>query len=123
MKNPNFDPTRRHFMRQACCAAVGATGFLSSLAQLRLIGAMAADSLASSSALAVPDYKALVCLFMAGGNDSNNLIVPTSTADYASYATNRTILALPQASLLGIKPSTYSDGRTYGLHPAFASTA
>ena len=31
------------------------------------------------------DYKALVCLFMYGGNDSNNLVVPTDATRYAQY--------------------------------------
>jgi len=108
---PPFDPTRRTFFRQACCAAVGATGMLSTLAQLRLIGAMAADASPTS-------YKALVCLFLQGGNDANNLIIPSDTSDYNAYAAARTILAVPQSQLLPIGPLTYSDGRAWGLHPS-----
>ena len=108
---PSFDPTRRTFFRQACCAAVGATGMLSTLAQLRLIGAMAADA-------APGGYKALVCLFLQGGNDTNNVTIPTDTADYNAYAAARTILAVPQAQVLPISPLTYSDGRSWGLHPS-----
>jgi len=111
MKKNSFDPTRRSFLRQACCAAVGATGMLSALSQLRLIGAMAADSLPT-------DYKALVCLFLQGGNDTNNVIIPYDTADYNLYAAARTVLAVPQSQLLQISPAAYSDGRTYGLHPS-----
>jgi uncharacterized protein (DUF1501 family) len=106
-----YDLNRRCFMKQACCAAVGATGMLSTLAQLRVIGAMAATSLPA-------DYKALVCLFLQGGNDANNVIIPSDASDYASYAAARTILAVPQAQLLPISPATYSDGRSYGLHPS-----
>ncbi len=71
------------------------------------------------TAAAVPqtDFKALVCLFLAGGNDANNLVVPTDTTTYAAYALGRGVLSLPQASLLPITPRT-SDGRTWGLHPA-----
>ena len=105
------DLTRRRFIGN-CCAAVGATGLLSALAQLRVIGAMAADTTANT------DYKALVCLFLYGGNDSNNVIVPVDTAGYASYAAQRTAIALPQAGLLPIAPKTYRDGRQYGLHPS-----
>ena len=115
--DPSFDPTRRSFLRQACCAAVGATGMLSTLSQLRLIGASAADSLAASPD-ATGDYKALVCLFLQGGNDSNNVIVPYDTAGYNAYAAARTILALPQSQLLPIAPSRYSDGRSWSLHPS-----
>jgi len=105
-----FDPSRRRFIRQACCSAVGATGLLSTLAQLRLIGAMAADSSPTG-------YKALVCLFLQGGNDTNNVIIPSDTADYNAYAAARSFLAIPQSQLLPISPATYSDGRTYSLNP------
>jgi uncharacterized protein (DUF1501 family) len=108
--NSPHDITRRRFMGRAC-AAVGATGMLSALAQLRMIGALAADSLPS-------DYKALVCLFLYGGNDSNNVLVPTDNAGYQLYSADRTVLALAQPDLLPITPKTYSDGRTWGLHPS-----
>lgn len=65
----------------------------------------------------VNDYKALVCIFLYGGNDGNNLLVPRSGADYSSYASARNLLALPQSSLLPITPVN-GDGRDYGLHPA-----
>jgi uncharacterized protein (DUF1501 family) len=108
--NSPHDLSRRRFIGRAC-SAVGATGMLSALAQLRMIGAMAADALPA-------DYKALVCLFLYGGNDSNNLLVPTDNAGYQLYATDRTVLALAQSILLPISPKTYSDGRTWGLHPS-----
>src|SRR5580704_7822403 len=106
------DLTRRKFIGTAC-AAVGATGLLNALAQLRVIGAVAADASTSSSG-----YKALVCIFLYGGNDSNNVIVPVDNTGYASYASQRTALAIPQANLLPITPKTYSDGRQYALHPS-----
>ncbi|MDB6168539.1 MAG: hypothetical protein JWM88_1403 [Verrucomicrobia bacterium] len=121
MKSPDApDLSRRRFIGQACCAAVGATGFLSSLASLRLIGAAAnpAGQAIGPSATA-GDYKALVCLFLQGGNDANNLIVPTDTATYAAYLAARTTLALPVAGVLPIAPRT-SDGRSWGLHPSLA---
>lgn len=105
-----LDLTRRKFIGN-CCAAVGATGILSALAQLRVIGAVAADTSGG-------DYKALVCLFLYGGNDSNNVIIPYDSAGYASYAAQRTALAIAQESLLPITPKTYSDGRQYALHPS-----
>ena len=104
------DLSRRGFIGRAC-AAVGATGMLSALAQLRMIGALAADAAPS-------DYKALVCLFLYGGNDSNNLLVPVDTSSYQLYSSARTVLALPQSTLLPISPKTYSDGRSWALHPS-----
>jgi uncharacterized protein (DUF1501 family) len=119
-KTQTFDPTRRKFLG-SCCAAVGATGMLSTLAQLRLIGAAAsADNgpIGPVTASAIPaDFKALVCLFLAGGNDANNLIVPSDNTGYAAYAAGRGALALPQAGLLGVSTRT-SDGYSYGFHPA-----
>jgi len=62
------------------------------------------------------DYKAIVCLFLQGGNDSFNMLVPRDDTSYGEYATIRSDLALPQESLLPITPAT-DDGRQYGLHP------
>jgi uncharacterized protein (DUF1501 family) len=59
----------------------------------------------------------MVCLFLAGGNDASNLLVPSDSAGYAAYAEARTTLALPNAGLLGISPTT-SDGRSFALHPS-----
>jgi uncharacterized protein (DUF1501 family) len=116
-------PTRREFLGSACCAAVGATGLLSTLGSLRLMGAAASPDNgprvpAVAGAPIASDYKALVCLFLNGGNDANNLIIPTGS-DYAAYASARSNLALPQSSLRAITPKT-SDGRTWGLHPSVA---
>ncbi len=102
--------TRREFIRQAACAALGTFALTNTISDLRIINAAMAQG-------APLDYKALVCIFLAGGNDSNNLIVPTSTVDYDDYAAIRQVLALPKSSLLGITPLN-SDGRTYGFHPA-----
>jgi uncharacterized protein (DUF1501 family) len=113
--------SRRHFLGQ-CCAAVGTTGLLSALSQLRLIGAAASPAngpvvgTAAASALP-PDFKALVCLFLAGGNDANNLIIPIDVAGYRAYAAGRGALALPQKRALPIVPKT-SDGHAYGFHPS-----
>jgi uncharacterized protein (DUF1501 family) len=111
-------PSRREFLGSACCAAVGSVGLLSALGSLRLMAAAASpangpQTPARAGAVA-GDYKALVCLFLNGGNDANNMIVPTGSA-YAAYASARTNLALPQTGLRAISPRT-PDGRTWGLH-------
>ncbi len=101
--------TRRSFLRRAGCA--GFTAALgSTLFDLRLIGSAMAQS-----AITTGDYKALVCIFLSGGNDTNNLLVPRSGADYTNYATARQNLALSSASLLPITPTS---GAPYdlGLH-------
>jgi len=68
----------------------------------------------------MPDYKALVCVFLFGGNDGYNLIVPTDTDSYGEYANSRQNLAVARENLLPITPLT-NDGHTYGLHPQAAA--
>lgn len=60
------------------------------------------------------DYKALVCVFLFGGNDSNNVIVPLGAEQYREYTRARGGIALPQASLL---PVATAGGASYGFHP------
>lgn len=93
--------TRREFLKR--CAALGAVG---TAAHLTRFGLMTAN------AQSTPGYRALVCIFMFGGNDANNMIVPTG--NYAAYAGVRGPLALPQGSLL---PVTANGNVGYGLHP------
>lgn len=113
--------TRRDFLG-SCCSAVTATGLLSTLAQLRLIGAVAqpGTSAGRASAAAGGDYRALVCLFLQGGNDANNLVIPYDNTGYATYQTSRGALALPRDKVLPITPRT-ADGRSWALHPALAA--
>ena len=103
--------SRRFFLRNAM--ALSAFGLASRLDCINLIAAARAQSTAASS------YKALVCVFLFGGNDGNNTIVPLDTAGYASYAAVRTAasgIQLAQSSLLPIKP--VNVGTPYGLHPS-----
>lgn len=72
---------------------------------------------ARAAAPYVTGYKALVCVYLSGGNNGFNLLVPTSNAGYATYQASRSTLALAQGSLLPIA-GTASDGYTYGLHPS-----
>ena len=95
--------TRRDLLRLACCSAAGAS----------LVGGLSKLGLVSALAQGTSDYKALVCIFMFGGNDSNNLIVPTDSR-YAQYLQARSVLALPQSQLLALQTGGQS---TYGLHP------
>jgi uncharacterized protein (DUF1501 family) len=65
------------------------------------------------------DYRALVCVFLFGGNDGNNMVVPLDSNGYAAYAAARGTgaggLALPQAQLLPLAPT--SGSAAYGFHP------
>jgi uncharacterized protein (DUF1501 family) len=93
---------RRCFLQHA--------GALAGAAALGQLGTFAAHAAGAS------DYKALVCIFLYGGNDANNMIVPLDTAGYANYAQTRSFLALPQAQLLPL--AVASGAPLYGLHPA-----
>ena len=116
-KNPNVI-TRRQFIRQAACAAVGTAALTSNIRDLRFMNAAMAGQTPPT------DYKALVCIFLSGGNDSNNLIIPTIQSEYDNYAAIRTsVLAIPLAGgpasklVMPISP-LQSDGHEYGFHPA-----
>ena len=93
--------TRRDLLKLATLA--GATRF----------GAMNAFAQAT-------DYKALVCVFLFGGNDANNMVVPQTTADYNAYKAIRGNVALPDnsAQVVGV---TAANGTPYGLSSGLAA--
>ena len=84
-----------------------------------LAGALGAGSLGNLLLNARPahaaDYKALVCVFLYGGNDGMNMIVPNDTARYDQYAGVRKGLAIPKANLVPL------GGVSYGLHPSLSA--
>lgn len=106
--------SRRKFIGDSC-AALGYTTLFSSLINLK---AMAATAMNNSSLITVGgNYKALVCVSLAGGNDSFNMLIPKGNTEYNEYANTRSNLAIPQNDVLQINPNT-SDGRVFGLHPS-----
>jgi uncharacterized protein (DUF1501 family) len=96
--------SRRGFLRDAI-RSVSAVGALGSLAKFGEMNAMAGGS----------GYQALVCIFLSGGNDGHNTVVPITTAqqNYSLYASARGALGLSQASLLPVA----NGNDVYGLHP------
>lgn len=104
--------SRRNFLKHGFYAALGTAAIGSTVFDLRKIAVAAA----ADKNFATEDYKALVCLFMNGGNDSDNTIVPRGS-NYNAYAQQRGNLALPQNQLLPINPIV-SDGRDWALHPS-----
>jgi len=103
-------PARRAFLRRA--TALSTLGLASRLDLLNFVAA------ANAQTAPVADYKALVCVFLFGGNDGNNTVVPIDAAGYAQYAAARTAasgIQLARSSLLPIQPS--ASGTPYGLHP------
>jgi uncharacterized protein (DUF1501 family) len=88
--------SRRSFIKYASLAAAG------NAAGLRPFGLL--NSLAQSTA----GYKALVCVFLYGGNDANNVLIPFDTKGYANYAAIRGPLALPQSQLLPLGQGSFA---------------
>ncbi len=96
--------SRRQFIGGAAAGA---------LVDLGLLAAGANDANAQTA----DDYRCLVCIFMYGGNDANNMIIPIDPAGYAAYAEKRGPLQLAQNTLLPI-PTALTAGVPYALHPA-----
>ena len=63
-----------------------------------------------------PDYKALVCVFLSGGNDAHNMVVPLSAAQFNAYKAARGSLALPDGNGALLQVVT-PDGTPYGFNP------
>jgi uncharacterized protein (DUF1501 family) len=114
MGHKHHKVSRRGFLGQLSCAAVGYTTFFSTLTNLKMLNAAAGFN---STVQKSGDYKALVCILTSGGLDSFNMLVPRGNTEYAQYAAARTNMALPQNSLLPITAAT-PDGRQYGMHPS-----
>jgi uncharacterized protein (DUF1501 family) len=109
-----MDTSRRDFLWKGACAALTATGIATTIRDLRLINAAAFAATTQPT-----DYKALVCIFLFGGNDGNNLLIPTNGTNAANYnaASNaRGVLAIPPASILSLN-ATNTGSLTYGIHP------
>ena len=116
--------SRRGFLQRCGSAALGTTVLSRTIGELRLLNSAVAQVPASG------DYKALICVFLNGGNDSNNMIIPTLPSEWASYSAIRSpVLAIPNtdggpattlamSSRNGQAGFPASDGRTYGFHPA-----
>jgi uncharacterized protein (DUF1501 family) len=104
--------SRREFLRRA--SAFGAYGAAAPLAlQLATLG--------TASAQTASDYRALVCIFLYGGNDCHNTIIPFDRAHHDLYTAARPNLAVSRDSLNGtaLTPaSAWSSGRGFALHPA-----
>jgi len=124
-----MNPDRRKFLRQTLHAALGGAGLYSALGNLRLLHAAT-----HASSYAFGDYKALVCVFLYGGNDAYNTIAPYSPAAFTSFygpGGVRPQLAIdPNAPDFGraqLRPLNLSassgDGIQYALHPQMPELA
>ena len=112
-----YNPSRREWLcRQAALASV--TAARPWAAQLAALSAASAAAQTTSD-----DYRALVCVFLFGGNDHHNTILPMDSASHAAYTRVRSGIALPLSSLQStelVPQNPWSDGRRMALHPALA---
>lgn len=108
--------SRRGFLKQLNCAAIGSSAILNTLLNLRLANTVAAQSLPL-------DNKALVCLFLSGGCDSFNLLVPYEQTRYNTYAITRGAfgtsggLALDRNAIRQLA----APANDFALHPSCAN--
>jgi uncharacterized protein (DUF1501 family) len=105
------ESSRREFLIRTSCAALGAAAVSAGVKRFGLISALAQQSAPS-------DYRALVCIFLNGGNDGNNTLIPLDSTGYNAYSAARSAagLAIAQGSLLSITPP--SINMPFGLHPS-----
>ncbi|MFK7819315.1 MAG: hypothetical protein AB8G99_11405, partial [Planctomycetaceae bacterium] len=110
--------TRRDFVKAAGgCSALTSGAIMSTLLNLKASNSALA---ASGSQADYPGYKAMVCIFLFGGIDSFNVLVPRERNEYNDYAEVRGNprdggLALDRGDLLRISDK---NGRKFGLHPS-----
>ena len=100
-------PNRRRFLK-----ITGSLAGLGLLSQFDTLAQAAADD----------DYRALVCIFMYGGNDSSNLLLPYESSEYNRYAAARSNLALPRDGLLPISPAIRKASAMHCIPPWGASS-
>ncbi len=114
---------RREFIKKSGCAL----GMAALATQMEHFGMMTVLAQEADNSPDVPsDYRALVCVFMSGGNDGNNTVIPNHSdatiSNYQAYANARSAatLAIPQAQLLPISVPRIG-GLSYGLNPNFGA--
>ena len=100
--------TRRHFLKKMALG-VGSASLLATQSKLQLMQSAMAMGTDYSG---FTDHKSLVCIFLFGGNDSYNMLVPYEQAAYNQYNTVRSNLAISRDSLLPL------NGNEYALHPS-----
>ena len=104
--------SRRRFLSRSAQIALGSAAAFATMGRLQMVQAATRDI--------GDEYRALVCIYLFGGNDSFNMVVPRTTSAYGSYQAARPNLSIPQANLLPITPVSGGGGVDWGLHPAMA---
>ena len=110
------EQSRRQFLRTASMASMAGLAVSPFLLELNSIAAMAQQS-------GAPDYKALVCIFLQGGNDGHGTVIATDNESFSAFTQARSGapgLAYPASTLLPITLKTPQSGRTFALNPYLA---
>lgn len=110
--------SRREFLRRSC--ALASAGVVATPWAMNLAGLAAAST---ANAQTTEDYKALVCVFLAGGNDCHNTLIPLDATNYAKYAKLRGSIALSQSDIAAtelVPNNAWSEGRQMALSPNLA---
>jgi uncharacterized protein (DUF1501 family) len=117
---------RRGFLKTSTSIAISASMFLTGCQELEELIEEIKDEEKEKSK-GSPDNpnssskeKVLVYFMLGGGNDSYNMLVPTSTAAYNEYSTTRSNLAIAKADLLALSGFSDANSKTFGVHPAMA---
>jgi uncharacterized protein (DUF1501 family) len=114
---------RREFLKKSACGLSMIT-LATQMEHFGLMSALARN--VNQTAVGGTNYKALVCVFLAGGNDGNNTVVPNhssaSVSNYSAYSAARTTqgLAIAQNQLLPINVPRMGN-LSYGLHPSLGT--
>jgi len=125
----SYQLSRRDFLRYGSCGAMGIGSIVNTLSQLTLINSAAASTIGGNDVVG-SDYKALVCVFLRGGCDMNNVLIPVAGNPQAEgYAEDRGAVAIPN----GVVHSTYNPSGAndtlaisgtsapFGLHPSLVN--
>jgi uncharacterized protein (DUF1501 family) len=110
-----IDHSRRQFMKTASYAAMAGVSASPTLHSMRALAAMTGESAAAAT-----DYRALVCIYLQGGNDGHGTLIATDSDSFSAFTQARSGaegLAYPLNTLLPIVPTTPQSGRTFALNP------
>lgn len=120
-----FSPkwSRRKFLSRTGCAGLGVTGLASTLTNLNLMQ----NASAASTGMDMSEYKALVCFFLAGGCDTNNVLIPIgSHPGRAKYESDRRFVAVSETDIANAGTALNAPSQAnqqYALNPACQAMA
>ncbi|MDA7877419.1 DUF1501 domain-containing protein [Akkermansiaceae bacterium] len=124
--------SRRQFLRTGTCGTMGLGSLINTVTQLQLINAAAAADVGGNDVIG-SDYKAIVCLFLRGGCDMNNVLIPVAgNPQAAGYTADRDVVGIRNGVVDATLnptgendtlPITVPGGDPFGLHPALPNLA